>query len=118
MRNGFTFVELLVATAILGAALSAGIFAVMTYRRFAVAAERQTAAVHNARAVLEQVSGLHFHDPALNKGQHEFSAGIFYEIEEVDGMKHITVTVPWFYPATGREMEVALTTKVGEALEP
>ena len=119
-----TLVEVLVAVLILGLTLGAGIGALTAHRRMAEAANRQTAAMHQARAVMEEITRLSFHHADLSWGTHALAGGGRYQVGICYPfnftLKRVTVSIPWpgGDPGTDREPVVSVTTVISEALHP
>lgn len=113
-RSGVTLAEVLIAGAIMALALVAVGRAVSTGRRSVTMAQRQAQALHAARAALEDLMDLSFHDAALAAGRHTISNG-HYDVTVVDAYtKDIVVRMSWRGPHNSTNW-VELTTSMSSS---
>lgn len=113
-RAGVTLAEVLIALAVVATALVAVGRAVSTARRSVTMAQRQAEALHAARAALEDLMDLSFHDAALASGRHTISNG-HYDVTVVDAFtKDIVVRMSWRGPHNSTNW-VELTTSMSSS---
>lgn len=113
-RAGVTLPEVLIAGAILALALVAAGAAIAVGRRSVTMAQRQVQALHAARATLEDLMSLNFHDVSLTQGRHAISNGHYDVILTNAFTKDIVVRMSWRGPHNSTNW-VELTTSMSSA---
>lgn len=116
----FTVVEVVIALILAAMAIGAVVGAMAMGRRTATMAKRQLAALHEARATLEDLGRLDFHHAQLQPGRYSIPGG-YYEVTLADSptnqTKNIVVGIRWI-GTTGATNWVTLTTSMSAALHP
>lgn len=100
--SGMTLPEVVIATMVLAMTLSAFITGFLMNHRTILHSNNRLAAMHEARAVLEDLGANNYDSSALSAGTHSLSNGN-YTVEEDANIKNVVVTIQWMDP--GRRVE-------------
>lgn len=117
-RQGFTLVEVIVASMITALALAAMITSFTMAKRSVSLADNLLSASNSARTVLERLKTYDYDSSALSVGTHILTNG-FYTVSNNPAFKttkDITVTIRWREPATAKTQTVSISTSIARVL--
>lgn len=117
-KAGLTLVEVMVACTMLGLTLC-GFFTSFVMQQKAVEfANEKRQALHDARAIIEDLMAANYANADLTVGTHNFTNGIykgFYVVTESNSMKEIALTTQWKNPGQTMTQSVTLVTSISYA---
>lgn len=120
-NNGFTLIEVVIATALLVLSLASFIGAFVMASRSAVISENRMEGIHNARQQMEQLLTYRYADPMLSVGAHTTDmAGVRYAVAIITTsqytVKNVVVTSKWVNPAANITSAVVLSGSISSEL--
>lgn len=110
-----TLPEVLIATMVLGTALSAFVTGFVAHQKTIVYANNRLAALHAARDVVERLGTNRYDSAPLSAGTHILGNGS-YVVSASNNIKDVVVTIRWVDPTRRLSNTVSLATSFCEAV--
>jgi len=112
-------IEVMIATFVFAMVMGAAIGCMLLAQSMGQAARNRLEAMHEGRAVLEELLNGNYNRDPLNVGSHSVSSGGFsgtYTVTELNPGPIKKVILSMNYPAFGQTATVKLETRVSDAL--
>lgn len=118
-KEGLTLIEVMIATFVFAIVMGAAIGCMLLAQNMGQSARNRLEAMHEGRAVLEELVNGNYNGDDLDAGSHSVSSGGFsgsYTVTVLTPGPIKKVNLSMNYPAFGRTATVKLETRISDAL--